>query len=231
MKTFCDQRNLTYIMDINRRLLSDKLKKVGTKSTRFEVIRKSSEKTLDTIDETVESSFSSMKDFMEEGVVGAGEDNSIIHTDENDLDNCSFPSLEWTQHIEEIVPYDQQQQQQQQQGSLIKERGLYPKPMIRQALNRRSWGESTSSSSFGQETLGSTSWGELTSDSSGSFEQIGVLYTLSANRYNENTIHAKRRLALRTRESQLRRIMYQLQGGEGHTHWAQEIHAVGFPEL
>lgn len=197
-------------MDINRRLLSDKLKKVGTKSSRFEVIRKSSERTLSTIDETIESSFSSMKDFMEEGVVGAGEEHKIIHTDENDLQNYSFPSLEWTRHIEEIIPYNQQQQQQR---SPIRERGVYPKAMIREALDRRSWGESTSGGSFGPEVLGSsTSWGESTSNSSDSFEQIGVLCTFSENRYNENTINAKKRLALRTRESQLRRIMYQLQG-------------------
>lgn len=172
-------------MDINRRLLSPKLKRVGRKSSRFEVIRKSSEKTLSTIDETVARSFSSMQDFLSEEKIVTGEEEENI-AGENDLHNYSFPSLEWTQDVEELVPHDQQQQEQ---GFPIRERGMYPRAMIREALDRRSWVESNIESA----------------------EQLGVLRSLSTTGYNKDTIHANKRVALRSRESQLRRIMYQLQ--------------------
>ncbi len=125
-------------MDINPRLLSVKLKQVGI-NRGLEILRKSSGKTLNTI---FEDSNSSMEDFSSsEGgskvgnPAGDEDDDSYRRPRHRNDDYESFPSLEWTQNVDQIIfP-----------GS--KEKKKFPNAVIQKAFDD-SYGKETKNEAF-----------------------------------------------------------------------------------
>ena len=119
-------------MDFNPRLLSVKLKQVGS-NRGVEILRRSSGKTLNTI---FEDSFSSIEDFSSlEETKGESDDDSCRRIRHRNDDNESFPSLEWTQTVDQIVfP-----------GS--KEKKKFPSAIIQKAFDQ-SYGRETKNEAF-----------------------------------------------------------------------------------
>lgn len=169
-------------MDINPRLLSLRLKREGIIRNQLEMMRKSSDRTLNTINETMESSFSSLRDFQDEFYVEEKREADDEDTLQIQYDLFkSFPSLEWTQNMDNCLL------QQNQQDRRKKRRKMKKKT--------RSKMKTSSETKDG-----------------GVFDQLQILEDLSKIiKCDKNALCFEKRVALRARESQIRRKIFSLQ--------------------
>ncbi len=165
-------------MDINPRLLSLRLKREGIIRNQLEMMRRSSDRTLNTINETMESSFSSLCVQDEFYVEEKSESDDSLQI-QYDLYK-SFPSLEWTQNMDKCLL-------QHQQDKIKKRRKMKKK-------NRSK-----------MKTSSETKEGEV-------FDQLQILKELSKIiKCDKNAPCFEKRVALRARESQIRRKIFSLQ--------------------
>lgn len=183
-------------MDINRRLLSSRLRRIGAGrllSSKLKLIevgghdgldkmRASSCRTLGTVDETVSFAFNS-KSSLDDEEAKMTSDDGASENSKNILE--SFPSLEWAQKVDQLKSLKRSSTHEKRRDAM---------KMMRQTF-------ASDSRIIGYETK------------SEAFDNLQMLDEISTSvQYNKNTLCVEKRLMLRARESQLRRRIYSLQG-------------------